>query len=334
MSKLLDKKVVVIGGGTGNFVMLSELKKRTKQITALVNMADNGGSTGVLRDELGVLPPGDVRQCLVALAEAGSEMRELFNYRFEKGLMRGHAFGNLFLSAMESKTGSFIDGVRLAGKLLNIVGKIEPVTLTHMNLVMENEKGEIIEGEAKICLESFDGMRSRFWLVPNASINLGATRAIMNADVVIISPGNLYTSLVPALLAEGIGTALRTTKAKCFYVCNLMSKPNQTKGYTPCDFALELSRIVGGDFLDYVLVNKKIPREELVEKYALEGEELIKDDGLKLGGLFSKKCNFVFGDLIADEAWVGGGKSDPLAGQRTFIRHNAEAVFDLVESLI
>ena len=239
-----ELKIAVIGGGTGSFTLLSALKDHTSQIAALVNMADDGGSTGQLRDELGALPPGDVRQCLVALSDS-PKVRDLFNYRFEEGTLQGHAFGNLFLTALEKMTGSFAEGVDLASEVLNIKGIVEPITLSNVHLAMKDEKGETVHGEFAIADRDFKSSRPEMWLEPLAEPNPRAIKAIETADIVVIAPGNLYGSLAPALIVPGIGEALERSSAFKVYVCNLVTKPGQTDGFKVSDFADEIERFAG-----------------------------------------------------------------------------------------
>jgi uncharacterized cofD-like protein len=219
-------KIVVIGGGTGSFTLLSELKNYTHNITALVNMVDDGGSTGVLRDELGVLPAGDIRQCLVALSTT-PRVRDLFNYRFDDGGMKGHAFGNLFMAALEKMTGSFADAVETASEVLSVKGRVEPITLDDVKMVVKLDDGTVVNGQHNVeSLKIPEGQRPWLDLEPEANINPRAKRAIVEADLVVIAPGLLYGSLAPALLVKGVTRALAESKAKKIYVCNLVTKPS------------------------------------------------------------------------------------------------------------
>lgn len=316
-------KIAVIGGGTGSFMLLSALKHHTSHITALVNMADDGGSTGQLRDELGVLPPGDVRQCLVALSES-PKVRDLFNYRFEDGSVKGHAFGNLFLTALEKMTGDFTEAVELASEVLNITGTVEPITLTNMKLILEQSDGVRVYGEDTIGHTMFKSKRPTLLLDPVAEPSVRALEAIRSADMVVIAPGNLYGSLAPALLVDGIGEALAETKAKKVYVCNLVTKLGQTDGFAVHDFADEIERLAGTSFLDAVLYNTEPPSDDLMSRYAKEGETpVLSIDGEPRSGaayrLFGKP-------LLSGEIWQGGSSADPIAGARTLIRHDSEAV--------
>ena len=314
-------KIVVIGGGTGSFTLLQGIKRYTKDVTALVNMADDGGSTGQLRDELGVLPPGDVRQCLVALSDS-PKVRDLFNYRFDEGTLKGHAFGNLFMAALEKMTGSFAEAVELAGNVLNIEGKVEPVTLTDVTLCAEGKDGQPVKGEFTIAHQEL-APRPNIWLEPEAVANPRAIQAILEADLVVIAPGNLYGSLAPALVIEGVRQALHKTKAKRVYVCNLVSKPGPTDGFSVMDFASEIERLAGGEFLDYVVFNTDNPSDELMKKYAHDGELVVPYDVNEL-----KRQHYEFRGvpILAKKVWTGAQASDPIANTRSYIRHNPDAV--------
>lgn len=315
-------KIAVIGGGTGSFTLLSQLKHYTNHVTALVNMADDGGSTGMLRDELGVLPPGDVRQCLVALSES-ERVRELFNYRFDSGTFEGHAFGNLFLTALEKMTGNFASAVETAAEVLNITGEVHPVTLDKVTLVMKQSNGIVTEGEFKIGHTDFGvSKRPEMELVPAAGLNPSARASIMDADMVVIAPGNLYGSLAPALIVPGMSEALRATNAKKVYVCNLVTKPGQTDDFSVADFAAEIERF--GDFtLDYVLYNQNAPSQELLERYAKKEEYHV---GYDKSELKAKHYKAKGGDFVSKEAISAPADADPIAHTRTLIRHDATAI--------
>jgi len=318
--RTVGAKIVVIGGGTGSFTVLSGLKQYASDITALVNMADDGGSTGVLRDEQGVLPPGDVRQCLVALSDS-PKVRDLFNYRFDSGGLEGHAFGNLFLTALEKMTGSFAESVELASKVLNITGKVEPITLSNVTLCAEGKDGQPVHGESNISYGEL-AERPQVWLEPHAEANPLAIEAIESADIVVIAPGNLYGSLAPALVVDGVGEALCRTGAICVYVCNLVTKPGQTESFKVSDFADEIERLAGGTFLDYVIFNTDAPNQPLQEKYTREGEYGVEVD---IDNLKTKHYQYRGAQLLA-QAVKTQQAGDPLAHQRSFIRHDEDKV--------
>lgn len=316
-------KIVVIGGGTGSFTLLSELKKYTHNITALVNMVDDGGSTGVLRDELGVLPAGDVRQCLVALSHS-PKVRDLFNYRFDEGSMKGHAFGNLFMAALERMTGSFAESVETASEVLNVKGQVLPITLDNTKLVMRREDGTEVRGQFESTYVDLNrGEKPYLSLDPVAQLNPRARKALVEADLIVIAPGHLYGSLAPTLITSGLTRVLKESKAKKVYVCNLVTKPEQTEGFTVADFASEIERFAGVP-LDYVLYNNHRPPEELIKKYSKEDEFLVEWDEDE----FKKaKYRAVGKQFIAETAWVNKNESsDPIASKRSLIRHDADRV--------
>lgn len=272
------KRVVVIGGGTGNFVVLRGLKSYPLELTAVVSMADDGGSTGILRDELGVLPPGDVRQCLVALSNSSRLMRSLMNYRFENGGLGGHSFGNLLLSALEKVTGSFERAVEEAGKILNIRGKVLPVTThqTRLKMVLNNRR--VLEGEKEIYLsQEFGQGYASLYLEPFPKVNPRVVEEIEHADVLVMGPGGLHTSIIPNLLVDGVAEAIRKSQAKKVFVVNLMNRRGQTTGYKTSDYLKELERYIGIDVFDHVLLNSEPPPEHLIEAYAQEGDIVAND---------------------------------------------------------
>lgn len=272
------KKVVVVGGGTGNFVVLKGLKNFDVDISAIVSMADDGGSTGILRDELGVLPPGDVRQCIVALSNSSRLMRSLMNYRFENGGLQGHSFGNLLLSALEKVTGSFEKAVEEVSKIMVIRGKVIPVTTNQTRLKMVLKNRAILEGEKEIYLsEEIDQGYTSIYLEPFPKANKEALFEIMHADALVIGPGGLHTSLIPNLLVDGIAEAIVNSQAKKIFVTNLMNRKGQTTGFNVSDYLKELVKFLGKDVFHYIIVNKQKPPKELIDMYAQEGH-LVEND--------------------------------------------------------
>jgi uncharacterized cofD-like protein len=329
---MIDAHCVVIGGGTGSFSVLSSLRHRVSSISALVSMTDDGGSTGILRDELGVLPPGDVRQCLVALSGAPEELRDLFNFRFEEGSLSGHSFGNLFLSAVEKMTNNFSDAVRMAGDVLNIQGEVLPITLDNVRLAIRWGDGTVVRGEGHIDIMHFVKAKGRpqLYLEPQARINPDAARAIRHADLIVIAPGDLYTSLGPLLIVEGVAEALTQSKAKIIYVSNLVTKPGQTSGFTVADHAAEIERFTGEPFLDCVVYNTGVPAPELFEKYTKTGEMLVEADARQLAAAhYSALGRPLIATMPAQTA-----QSDPLAAHRSLIRHEAEALAEVLLGLL
>ncbi|MCA9334710.1 YvcK family protein [Candidatus Saccharibacteria bacterium] len=323
-------KIAVIGGGTGSFTLLSALKNHTSQIAALVNMADDGGSTGVLRDELGALPPGDVRQCLVALSES-PKIRELFNYRFDEGTFQGHSFGNILLSALEKVTGNFSDAVETASDILRVSGTVVPATLDNVRLKLEWPEVSVeLHGERIIDAEYFkhDPRKAKMSLLPSASANPLATKAIADADLVVIAPGDLYTSLGPLLVIDGIGDALRKSRATKIYVSNLVTKSGQTEGFSVSDHADEIERFAGGEFLDYVLYNRQQPDAQLAERYRQEGAYLVEVDHDVLSQKHYTAVGGSFLGLIAER-----DTGDTLPVTRSLIRHNTGSVANAIIEL-
>ena len=325
-----DKKIVVVGGGTGSFMLLSALKNHTEQLSAVVNMADDGGSTGVLRDELGALPPGDVRQCLVALSDS-PKIRDLFSYRFEEGTFGGHSFGNILLTALEKVSGSFSGAVETASEILRIKGQVIPATLDDVRLKMEwPDESIVLRGECVIDAHKFrhDPRLADLSLEPSATANSAAIQAIEQADMVVVAPGDLYTSLGPLLVINGIGEALKNTKAKCVYVSNLVTKDGQTTDFTVSNHASEIERFVGAPFLDYVLYNQQEPAKDVAYKYKAEKAFLVKVD---YDALSKAAYMGVAGDFLGEIA--SGHKADKFPVTRSLIRHDSEAIVQALISL-
>lgn len=269
------RKVITIGGGTGSYTVLRGLKEFPLEITAVVSMFDSGGSTGVLRDEFGVLPPGDVRRCLLALSDGkrAEILRQLFNFRFENGgSLKGHSFGNLLLVALTSIYGSDIEGIRKAAQLLNIKGKVLPVSLDKADVCAILEDGTEIVGETNIDVPKHNGdLRiKKLTLKPSARIFEETKKAIENADVVVIGPGDSYSSVIPNLLVEGMKEALQNSKAKKVFVTNLMSKWGETNGYAASDIAREVLSYSGLTAFDYVICNTAQMDPQLVAAYEKE----------------------------------------------------------------
>ena len=270
------KKIVRIGGGSGGYTLLRGLKAFPLDITAVFTSFDSGGSAGVLRDEFGVLPPGDVRRGLLALADEKQAgiLRELFNFRFENGnsSLHGHSFGNLFLVALSSIYGGEMEGIRKASELLNIKGKIFPVSLEHSQVHARLEDGTEIVGETNVDIPKHNGdLRIKeVFLDPPARTYEGTDKAIREADLIVIGPGDLYSSLVPTLLTGGMKEALAARKGKTVVVCNLMTKWGETNDFKASDMLRELSHYSGIAKFDHVICNTKEIDAQLAEKYAKE----------------------------------------------------------------
>ena len=288
-------KVVAIGGGTGLSNLLRGLKEFTSNITAIVTVADNGGSSGKLRDELDILPPGDIRNCLVALADQEPLMEDLFQYRFhKKGDLRGHSFGNLFIAAMTEVLGDFEEAVEESSKVLAIQGKVLPSTNQNVNLGAIYEDGTEILGESEIPNEqkSIKGV----YLEPGSvQITARAQNALLEADYILVGPGSLYTSLLPNLLVKGMVDAIQNSKAKKIFITNVMTQPGETTGYSAYDHLKVVYDHIGKQIFDYTIVNRNGSRKDLLEKYAEEGAYPVDNDIDKLRKL---NIEIVEGKLI------------------------------------
>ncbi len=263
-------RIVAIGGGTGLATLLQGLKNYTKNITAIVTVTDTGGSSGRLRDELDILPPGDIRNCLVALADAEPLMLQLFQYRFENGSgLKGHSFGNLFITALSKVTGDFDKAIKESSKVLAIRGSVIPSTLEQVTLVGEFEDGAIVEGETNIT--SRGTTVKRVWLKPeDCRATQEALDAIENADLIIYGPGSLYTSVLPNLLIKGILNKILESEAKKFYIANVMTQPGETDGFSVYDHLNSLIQHTDPRIIDSVFVNTQPVPNHLLARYAAQ----------------------------------------------------------------
>jgi len=308
--------VTVLGGGSGRFTLLEGLKKLPVEINAIVTMTDSGGSSGKLRTELGVLPPGDVRQCLVALSNSPKLMLDLFNYRFENGSsLSGHNFGNLFLTALERTTGDFEKAIDEAGKMLDITGNVIPVTLDNAQLCAQLEDGSIIEGETNIDIPA--GKRAkikRVFLKPQAKASARAVAAVQKSDLIVIGPGDLYTSIIPNLLVSGMSKSLCESKAKKVFVLPLATKHGETNGFSARDFLSEIEKYAGCK-IDAVIGNSAPFSKETAGKYASEGASQVVARAEDFAGY-----EFVACDLLSN---VNG-----------LARHDANKIASTVMSLV
>ncbi len=295
-TRSVQKKVVILGGGTGTFTVLSGLKYHPVDLSAVVSIADDGGSTGILRDELGVLPPGDIRQCLVALSAGDQVLRDLFNYRFTQGGLDGHNFGNIFLSALEKVTGDSLTAVREANRILNVKGKVIPVSSRATDLYAELEDATVVKGEHAIDKpQTVRAPIKKCFLSPEVPANPEALEAIKTADVIVMGPGDLYTSLIPVLLVQGLAQALAQSRAKRLLVINLTSKNGQTQGYKASDFCGVVAKHIHPANIDMVLINSAKSSNEILERYRQAGDHLIEDD------LDEEKIQVWRGDLLSGE---------------------------------
>ena len=288
-------KVVAIGGGTGLSTLLRGLKGYTSNLTAIVTVADDGGSTGRLRQEFGVVAPGDLRQCIAALAEAEPLMSKLFQYRFTEGTgLEGHSFGNLFLVAMSEVTGNFETAIHEASRVLNVRGSILPSTLEDVTLSARTHEDEMVHGEHNIT-EHGAAIRELFLNPASAEAHPDAVRAIMDADLVVIGPGSLYTSVLPNLLVSGIQKALMATEARRIFVCNVATQQGETDGFTVADHLEALERHAGGGVIHAVVANNNIA-QSLPEEWHSAAVPVSRDGMAAFGHV-----RLVLADVVADE---------------------------------
>ncbi|KKR03224.1 MAG: hypothetical protein UU25_C0002G0019 [Microgenomates group bacterium GW2011_GWB1_40_9] len=323
--------VVCIGGGTGTFVVLKGLKKFPLKLSAIVSMSDSGGSNKRIIDEFGLLPTSDIRQCLVALSDEQKEkglLRKLFMYRFDKGEgISGMTFGNLFMAALTDIVGSQQEAIKQTGKVLRIHGSVIPVTLSNTNLVATYDDGTILEEEHFIDMPKHDGNLKikNITLKPEAIANDEATKAIAQADVVILGPGDLFTSVVPNLLIKGISEALSQTKAKIVYIMNLMTKYGQTLGFSAMDHIQVLEQYIDHKINTIIVNQTELPSEALTV-YKKTQEFPVVDDIPK-----SSQYCVIRADLIAKEI-VKKSASDLLV--RSLIRHDSDKLANVIVSII
>ncbi len=249
-------RIVAIGGGTGLSSLLRGLKTYTSNLSAIVTVADDGGSSGRLRDEYRILPPGDFRQCLIALADAEPLMKQLFDHRFKEGSLDGHAFGNLFIMAMADVTGNFEQALRESGKVLAVKGTLLPSTLQDVTLVA-SINGGMVEGESQIPKQN-EPINHVFLKPDGVQVNPEAAQAILNAELILVGPGSLYTSILPNLLVEGMVEAIKASPALKVYICNLASQSGETEGYGVDDYLRVIREHVGANLFDFVIVNSNI----------------------------------------------------------------------------
>lgn len=313
-------KIVVIGGGTGLSTMLRGLKYYTSNVTAIVTVADDGGGSGMLREELGILPPGDIRNCLVALADTEPLMEELMQYRFTDGTLKGQNFGNLFIAAMSGISDNFEEAIKKMSHVLAVTGEVLPVTLADVKLFAELENGVIIEGESKIPDRGpyKDVPIKRVFIKPEGAEPLKeAITAIDEADAIVLGPGSLYTSIIPNLLVNDIVKHIENSNAIRIYASNIMTQPGETTNYSVCDHIEAIQKCASKRIIDYAIVNNgKIP-EWLYGKYIEDGASEVKVDRDRINRLGIK--------LIEDNL---------VYIYKNLVRHNSRKLAYLIMELI
>ncbi len=287
-------RLVVIGGGTGLSTVLRGLKALTDQLTAIVTVTDDGGSSGMLRQDLGILPPGDIRNCILALADTEPLMTDLLNYRFNEGRLKGQSFGNLLIAAMHGVSGSFFEAIRNVSDVLAVTGRVLPVSLQDIKISARLQDGTVIDGESAISSRLADaGNRivDLFMTPADAPAFSEAVRALSEADIIIIGPGSLFTSIIPNLLFPAVQEAIRQSPALKVFMCNLMTQPGETTGFTAAEHLQAVLRHVGQDkagaFVDVCLVNNAWIEQDLIDRYRLEeaAPVLVENSHLEALGL-------------------------------------------------
>jgi uncharacterized cofD-like protein len=300
--KTNNPKIIVMGGGTGVFNTLMSLKNYPIDLTAIVSIADDGGSSGVLREEFGILPPGDIRRALIALApESAKSLTKLFTYRFENGSgLKGHSFGNLFITALTDITKNFNTAVHTAGRILNIKGNVIPVSLEECRLIAKLKSGVFIFGETNIDIPDNKKEKiliDKVFLNKKVKANPEVIKEIKKADYIIVGPGDLYTSIIPNFLVSGIKDAFEKSKAKKIYVCNIVTKFSETNDFKAIDFLKTLEKYICKNCFDYLILNdyKQIP-QRLINIYKKEKKQVVK---FKIKDFEKyKKLNIVIGDIV------------------------------------
>ena len=313
---LKGPKIVVIGGGTGLSTMLRGLKNYTSNITAIVTVGDDGGGSGVLREDLGILPPGDIRNCILALARTEPLMEELLQYRFKDGRLKNQNFGNLFLAAMDGISDNFEDAVQKMSSVLAVKGKVLPVTLEDMVLEVELENGNKVRGESIIGEEVIeqDSRIKKLKIFPEDAKALDdAISAIEDADAIVLGPGSLYTSILPNLLVKDITRSIKKSKALKLYICNIMTQPGETQKFSVSDHIKVIFDHCGRDIIDCVIANEESIHPDLRDKYYAEGSDIVNLDIEEL-----------------EKLGVDVVKDDLTETQKTYVRHNAQKLAKII----
>ncbi len=317
-------KVVAVGGGTGLSTLLKGLKKEVgdsiSELSAIVTVADSGGSTGRLRKIYNIPAPGDIRNCIVALSESEDVMQNLFQYRFKGDGLSGHAFGNLFLTALTEITGNFLEAVKLTSQILRTKGSIIPSTVDDVHLVARFSNGEVVQGEEEITEYGKKRIAhvEEIWIEPKeAKAPIEAIAAIEKADLILFGPGSLYTSIIPNLLIEDIKEAVERSSALKVFIVNAMTQPGETDEFTAYDHLATFLKLTGIKGVDGAIVNTKMPSGEILKRYLEQGQEPVTPDIAKI----AKEGVRVFAeDLIGDND--------------SFVRHHPDRLTDLIVRIV
>ncbi|HLR21148.1 MAG TPA: YvcK family protein [Tissierellaceae bacterium] len=296
-----DPKIVVIGGGTGLSILLRGLKKFTSNITAIVTVADDGGGSGVLREDLGMLPPGDIRACMLSLANVEPTMKKLLHYRFDSGVLDGQSFGNLLIAAMNGIYGNFEKAIKETSNVLAMTGEVYPMTLEEISLFAELENGKIVKGESNIpnMVVEHSSSIKRVFIDPQTSNPLKeGVQAFKDADLIVLGPGSLYTSVIPNLLINNIPKKIAESKAPKVYISNVMTQPGETDGYGVIEHVEAILRHSREDLLDYVIVNTETIPENILPKYTTDGSRPVILNNKDKKVLKKKGINIIEESLI------------------------------------
>lgn len=324
--KTKQPKIVTIGGGTGTSPILEGLKKYTDNLAVIVTVTDSGRSTGMLRKDLNIPAPGDTRNCLLALADSEQLLYDLFQYRFENGNLEGYSFGNLFIAALTKLTGSFEKAIEEASKILHLKGKVIPSTFDNINICAELEDGNILEEEDKIIdrHNQYVHLRPKIKKVfhnPKSKAHERAIKEIEQADLIVLSPGSLFTSVISNLVVKGIPEAINRSKAKKVYVCNIMTQVSQTYKFKASDHVKKILEYLKGS-LDYIILNTARPEQRLIEAYEKENAFLVENDFEELNKLGIK--------IITKEVLDKTAEKKLLWEKKDLLRHDADKIAEVL----
>lgn len=312
-------KIVTIGGGSGTSSLLRGIKTYSPNITAIVTVSDDGGGSGVLRGDLGILPPGDIRNSILALANTEPVMEKLLNYRFTEGMLKGQSFGNLFLAAMDGVSKNFVEAVKRMSEVLAVTGKVLPITLENVSLNAKFKNGTIVTGESKIgkYMELGIGRIENLFLTPKDANPLReAIDAILQADIIILGPGSLYTSIIPNLLVKGVCSAIKKSTAPKVYICNAMTQPGETNNFLVSDHLNEVEKYSYKGIIDHIIVDNSLIPEDIINNYKEENSEPVIIDM----NIYKNDVNVIRGNFIN---WNKG-----------YIRHDSEKLVNIVIKII
>lgn len=317
--KASEKKVIIFGGGTGLSIILRGLKKYTENITAVVTVADDGGGSGVLREDLGMLPPGDIRNCIISLADTPPILEKLMQHRFKEGYLKGQSFGNLFIAAMYEIHGDFEHALKELSNIFKLTGKVLPMTLADTNLVAELESGESIFGENTIpeYVRKTGDKIKKISLMPSYCEPLADTiESILEADVIILGPGSLYTSIVPNLLVHNIIEYINNSKAKVYYIANLMTQPGETNNYSIKDHVETIYNHANGLVIDYILINNQLVDADVKKIYEEKNSFQLMLDKDQESYFRNKNIKII--------------KNNFLDIEKNYVRHNADKISESI----